>query len=135
MASCAFCQIVAGDRDAFILYETDQTTAFLDSHPAVDGHTLVVPNTHQEFLFTSDQSMATAVCETVHSVVRAMDRALNPDGVSTFYTSARLVGNITHAHVHVVPRYDADDIQFSLARSRLNENDAAVLTSNIRDNL
>lgn len=135
MTSCVFCQIIAGDQDAFILYETDQTTAFLDSHPAVQGHTLVVPNPHQEFLFTSDQAVATAVCETVHTVVRAMDRALNPDGVSTFYTSARLVGNITHAHVHVLPRYEEDDIQFSLARSPLTDDDAARLVANIRDNL
>lgn len=135
MEKCKFCQIVTGERDAYILYENERTAAFLDSNPAIQGHTLVVPKTHHEFLFTDNESISTAVFETVRTVARAMSRTLEPDGVSLFYTSAELVGHITHAHVHLVPRYADDDIHLALPRESLNGRGAARLAGEIRDGL
>lgn len=135
MDTCAFCQIVSGERDAYRLSEDERTVAFLDSNPAVRGHTLVVPKTHSERLFSADPSPASAVFETVRRVALAMERSLGPDGTSIFYTSADLVGHITHAHVHVVPRYRDDSIQLALARGSLDEDDAARVVARIREEL
>lgn len=135
MEDCSFCQIAAGELDAHRLYEDDRTVGFLDENPAVRGHTLVAPKAHHEFLFDDDVSVPTAVFRAVHRLSLALNRSLEPDGVSLFYTSARLVGSVTHAHVHLVPRYAGDDIHLALARHDLDDAAASQLAVRIRSHL
>lgn len=44
--NCIFCQIVAGNATAEVVYQDDQVTAFRDQHPAAPIHLLIVPNRH-----------------------------------------------------------------------------------------
>lgn len=135
MTTCAFCAILAGDREAHVLYEDEKTAAFLDRNPATEGHTLIVPRQHQTFLFTEEAAIATAIFRTLRRVAMAINQTLEPDGVSLFYTSAELVGEVTHAHVHLVPRYVDDDIHLSLSRHALDEQSAGRLAAEIREKL
>lgn len=48
MNDCIFCQIIAGEAPATILYADEQVTAFYDIHPITPVHILVVPNRHIE---------------------------------------------------------------------------------------
>ena len=52
MTDCEFCAIVKGAEAAKVLYEDAESVAFLDSDPAIAGHTLVVPKPHVESLVT-----------------------------------------------------------------------------------
>lgn len=131
MDDCDFCQIVADEKDAYVLAETDLTVAFLDGNPASLGHTLVVPKAHSEFLF-SDEAVAGGVFQTVQRIVKAMNQILEPDGISMFHTSGPLIGNITHSHVHVVPRYVDDNITISLPGGGLNHEEATELAGRFR---
>lgn len=135
MEGCAFCAIVAGEGDAHRLYTDEETTAFFDSDPATPGHSLVIPNTHHEHLFTEDPAIAESVFRTVRTVSRGLNDLFDPDGMSLFYTSADLVGTVTHAHVHLVPRYADDDIHLSLPRNHLPEDDIAELAAHLRETL
>lgn len=135
MAECAFCQIIAGHRESYMLYEDDTTAAFLDNHPITQGHSLVVPKPHREHLFTEEDSASFAIFETVQRVSLAIDRTLDPDGFSLFYTSGPLVGTVSHAHIHIVPRYDNDTIQLGLARGSLGDESASQFAERVRDNL
>lgn len=134
MAACPFCRIVAGELGGHRLYEDELTVAFLDENPAARGHLLVVPRAHVEHLFTDDESLPVAVMRTVHRLASALDRTLAPDGVSLFYTSAELVGSVTHAHVHLVPRYRDDAIHLALERQSLGD-EADELAARIRANV
>ena len=48
--SCLFCRIVSGELAAVIVYEDEDTLAFLDHRPLFPGHTLLVPRKHFETL-------------------------------------------------------------------------------------
>lgn len=48
--SCVFCQIVANQTSANILYRDQQVTAFRDAHPVGPTHLLIVPNKHIDSL-------------------------------------------------------------------------------------
>lgn len=135
MADCAFCRIARGELDAHVLYGDERTVAFLDADPAARGHTLVAPRDHHEHLLTEDATLSADVFRAVRVVALALYRTLDPDGVSLFYTSADLVGRVNHAHVHLLPRYADDDIRLSLARTPLDEDDAARLAARVRENL
>lgn len=121
MTECPFCAIVAGEEEAHVLREDEHTIAFLDVRPASRGHTLVAPTEHIEELLPGPRATVLAVEAAVSDVARALADTLEPDGFSTFYTSGSLVGTVDHAHVHVVPRYEDDDVSISLSRSRLQE--------------
>ena len=54
MASCIFCNIVAGAVPASLVYEDETVVAFLDLFPVHQGHTLVVPRAHYADLSVCD---------------------------------------------------------------------------------
>lgn len=131
MVDCEFCAIAAGEQAAHVLTETEHAVAFLDEHPAVEGHTLVAPRTHLEELLTADEAVGLDVFRTVQAVANALARTLEPDGMSVFYTSGDLVGRVTHAHVHLLPRYADDAIGVSLARQPLSASTAERLVADV----
>lgn len=135
MVECTFCRIAEGDATAHRLYRDGTTIAFLDARPAVHGHALVAPVDHVESLVAADEPVATAVFRTARSVALAMDRTLASDGFSLFHTSGDLVGTVTHAHVHVLPRTVDDPIRVSLVRDTLSEEAGAALADRIRSAL
>lgn len=134
MTGCAFCGIAAGDGDAFVLREDDDTVAFLDRNPAVRGHTLVAPRRHVASVFATEAT-AVAVIRAVTRVADALESVLEPDGVSVFFTTADLVGTVTHAHVHVLPRTHGDAVHVALDRRSLDPDRAAALSSAVHDEL
>ena len=130
---CPFCRILEGGKDAHVVYEGARTIAFLDENPASAGHTLVVPTAHRPDLLIADAETNAAVFETVRRVSTAMEAALEPDGFSVFYSTGSIVGQVEHAHVHLLPRYEDDDISLSLRRTALEESTASELASRIRE--
>jgi len=132
MDDCAFCRIVSGEGEAHVLYEDERTVAFLDENPAVEGHALVIPKVHREDVLADDGATAAAVFDAVRTVSRALDAAFDPDGFSVFHSSGSLVGNVEHAHVHVVPRETDDGVHVSLPRRELSEREGERVAAAIR---
>lgn len=135
MDDCRFCAIVDGDRDAHVLYDGADALAFLDANPATEGHTLVVPKAHVQDLLLADGATAGAVVETARAVALAMERTLDPDGFSVFHTTGGLVGHVEHAHLHLLPRFAADDVHIALDRAELTDEDAHRIGDRLRDGL
>lgn len=131
---CPFCAIAAGEKPAHVVYEDERTLAFLDENPAARGHTLVVPTAHREELLVDPAADPDAVFDAVSTVSTALDRTLDPDGFSVFHTSGPLVGTVSHAHVHVVPRFAEDGIGISLVRDELDEETGGRLAERIAAN-
>ncbi len=46
MSPCLFCQIVAGERPATLVYRDDDVIAIRDIHPQAPTHILVMPTKH-----------------------------------------------------------------------------------------
>ncbi len=47
---CIFCQIVAGEIPADILYQDEEVIAFRDIHPIAPTHLLIIPKRHIPYL-------------------------------------------------------------------------------------
>ena len=108
---CLFCRIVRGTVASHVVHEDEHTLAFLDINPAADGHTLVVPKTHNQDLFDIDAGSAAAVMRSAKVVAAQIDLALAPDGL-TLVQSNRPAGwqDDFHFHMHVVPRRHGDGL-------------------------
>lgn len=108
---CVFCGIIQGRVPSHAVYEDDLTQAFLDINPAADGHTLVVPREHADDLFDISADSAAAVMRTAKLVAAQIDDRLAPQGLTLIQTN-RSAGwqDVFHFHVHLVPRWDDDDL-------------------------
>lgn len=131
-ADCQFCRIVSGSAEAHRIREDEYSLAFLDANPATTGHTLVVPKTHRTDLLPTTGPVAGAVFRTVRDVAVAIEGALDPDGFSLFHSSGLVAGTVEHAHVHLLPRYEDDDVALSLDRGRLSADEGERLAEQFR---
>jgi histidine triad (HIT) family protein len=85
--------------------------AFLDTTPAADGHTLVIPKRHVADLLAASEADAVAVARTTHQVAALVQRRMVPDGITVFQAN-RTAGwqTVLHLHVHIIPRWSGDDL-------------------------
>ena len=54
MDSCIFCRIASGSVPSSKVWEDDGFMAFLDINPINEGHTLVIPKAHHDYVFDLD---------------------------------------------------------------------------------
>lgn len=110
MKECIFCKIVAGTHQAPVVFEDDETLAFLDHRPLFSGHTLVIPRRHVETLADLPPDLLPRVFGTARLIARAVETGLAARG--TFIgINNRVSQSVPHLHVHVVPRNPKDGLR------------------------
>ena len=110
MPGCAFCEIVSGERDAFVVLEDELTLAFLDARPLFPGHSLLVPRAHRETLLDLPDSELPELFGNARLLARAMEEGLGAEG-SFVAINNRVSQSVPHLHVHVVPRRTKDGLR------------------------
>ena len=99
--SCLFCKIVRHEIPAKVLFEDEDTLAFLDIHGKAPTHVLVIPKAHHENLLETPDELSLAL-------LRSVKRAAKDTGVDQ--TGFRVVANtgqdggqsVHHLHFHVL---------------------------------
>jgi histidine triad (HIT) family protein len=111
---CIFCAIIEGQAPAEVLFEDEETLAFMDINPANPGHTLVIPKRHVQDIYGVDEEIAAAVMRAAVRVAKAVKRALQPDGMNLVQSNERAGGQeIFHFHVHIIPRWYGDGLRLA----------------------
>jgi histidine triad (HIT) family protein len=122
---CAFCQIVAGDRPAHVVLESEQAVAFLDARPVFPGHSLLVPRAHYETLGDLPEAVVGDLFLDAQRLADAVEAAMEAEGTFVAMNN-RISQSVPHFHVHVVPRRRKDGLRgFFWPRQRY-EDDAAM---------
>ncbi|MCT9095116.1 HIT family protein [Haloarchaeobius sp. HME9146] len=107
---CIFCDIVAGEADALVLDETDETLAFAPLDPFSEGHLLVVPKAHHESLFDIPEEALRAVSDHARDIATRLQRH-GFDGVNLLHDSGEAAHqSVAHFHLHVAPRRAGDGL-------------------------
>ena len=110
MSDCIFCKIIAGEIPAAKVYEDEQVLAFLDISQVTPGHTLVVPKEHYRNLLEMDAACASQLFAKVPLVAQKVMTATKAKGMNINCQLRRSRWtNGFHTHVHLVPRYGAED--------------------------
>jgi len=108
---CVFCAIVKGEASAEIVYEDEATLAFMDIHPAAQGHTLVIPKGHFRNIYDIEEEALLATARTTMKVARAVRAAFAPDGLNILQANESAgFQSVFHFHFHIVPRWVSDDL-------------------------
>jgi histidine triad (HIT) family protein len=89
-----------------IVYEDENSLAFLDIRPNSPGHLLVIPKEHTENIYTVPEEDWARTMLAVKKITIAVKNALEPDGINIAMNNEAAAGQIVfHAHVHIIPRY------------------------------
>ena len=110
MDNCLFCRIVSGELPATIVYEDDDSFAFLDHRPLFPGHTLLVPRAHVETLGDLPGKLVAPYFEAAQLLSRAVESAIEAEGTFVAMNN-RVSQSVPHLHVHVVPRRKGDGLK------------------------
>jgi len=103
---CIFCKIANKEIPAKIVYEDENTLAFLDINPRSKGHTLVIPKEHYETFDELSEDIAINLTKTIKKVVDIL-KSLNPDGYNILNNNKPIAGQeVPHVHFHIIPRYN-----------------------------
>ncbi|ANY14165.1 HIT family protein [Latilactobacillus curvatus] len=111
MDDCIFCKIVRNEIPNTVVYEDDDVKAFLDITQVTPGHTLLVPKKHVADIFEYDADLAAAVFSRIPKIAKAI-KASNPaiQGMNICNNNGAVAyQSVFHSHIHLIPRYTADD--------------------------
>ena len=93
-----FAKIVAGDIPSYKIYEDEKTYAFLDIHPEVKGHVLVIPKVEVDKIYDLADEDYMALWASVKKIAKHMEEVLGARVIM------KVVGtDVPHAHVHLTP--------------------------------
>ena len=111
---CIFCDIIEGQAPAEVVFEDEETLAFMDINPASPGHTLIIPKRHVRDIYELGGETAAAVMRTTVKVARAVKMALQPDGMNLVQSNERAGGQeVFHFHMHIIPRWHGDGLRLA----------------------
>ncbi len=119
--STIFSKIIAKEIPAHFVYEDDLVVAFLDISQATKGHTLVVPKAEFRDIFSVPEDLAAHVMKVAVKVSHALQKAFEPAGINILSNNGEKSGQtVFHFHLHVIPRYEKEDVKFSLKNNMSN---------------
>jgi len=108
--SCIFCRVASRAVDSLIVYEDEQTLAFLDHRPLFPGHCLLIPRTHYETLSDLPPAQIEPLFSAAQRLARAVETGMRADG-SFVAINNRVSQSVPHLHIHVVPRRRKDGLR------------------------
>jgi histidine triad (HIT) family protein len=104
-----FDKIIRKELPADIVYEDENTLAFLDINPVNPGHVLAIPKKSSRNILEIEESSWLSLMKTVRTLARAVKEATNADGINIDINNEEAAGQVVfHTHVHIVPRFKGD---------------------------
>ena len=114
-----FTKIINREIPAYIIEENDDFIAFLDMFPLAKGHTLVVPKKQVDYIFDLDEETHAALWKFAKEVSVKVNAAISCKRVGV-----AVIGlEVPHAHIHLVPLNNVEDINFSRPKLKLEESE------------
>lgn len=103
-----FSKIVNGEIPSYKVAEDERYYAFLDINPLQKGHTLVVPKKETDYIFDLTDEELAGLMVFAKRVAKAIGKCIPCQRVGV----AVLGLDVPHAHIHLVPLNDGNDLNF-----------------------
>ncbi len=109
---CIFCAKPAEQRDAenYLLYRGERCYMLLNLYPYNNGHLMVAPYQHVGSIEQLDAQTLAEMMTQAQLALRALRKAMNPDGFNMGINQGKVAGAgfADHVHLHIVPRWNGD---------------------------
>jgi histidine triad (HIT) family protein len=113
--SSIFTRIINGEIPCYKIAENEKFYAFLDVFPLNPGHTLVVPKQETDKFFDLPEDHLSELLVFAKPIAKAIEQAFECKrcGIA-------VIGlEVPHAHLHLVPINQADDLNFTREKLKL----------------
>ena len=125
-----FTKIVNGEIPCYKIAEDDNFLAFLDVNPNAKGHTLCIPKQEIDKIFDMEEELYLGLMKFSKKVAAALEKTVPCKRVGI-----AVVGlEVPHAHVHLIPLNEMDEMRFQNKVS-LSKEEFEVLAKDIQANL
>ena len=128
--SSIFTKIVNGDIPCYKIAEEDNFLAFLDVNPNAIGHTLCIPKQEINKIFDLDDALYLGLMQFSKKIAIALEKAVPCKRIGM-----SVIGlEVPHAHVHLIPLNEMDEMRFQNKVS-LSKEEFEALVKKIQENL
>ena len=128
--SSIFTKIVNGEIPSYKIAEDDNYLAFLDVNPNAKGHTLCIPKQEIDKIFDMEDELYLGLMKFSRKIAIALEKTVPCKRVGM-----AVVGlEVPHAHVHLIPLNEMDEMRFHNKVS-LSKEEFEALAKSIQANL
>jgi histidine triad (HIT) family protein len=125
-----FSKIVNGEIPAYKIAEDENYLAFLDVNPNAKGHTLCIPKQEINKIFDMEDELYLGLMKFSKKIAIALEKTVPCKRVGM-----AVVGlEVPHAHVHLIPLNEMDEMRFHNKVS-LSKEEFEALAKSIQANL
>ncbi len=123
-----FSKIISGEIPAHRVAENKDYLAFLDIQPLSMGHVLVIPKKEIDYIFDLDDETYIGLMNFAKVVAEGLKKA-----VSCIKVGVAVIGlEVPHAHIHLIPMNEVDDMNFSKKKLNPSSEELATVAERIR---
>ncbi|WP_299095114.1 HIT family protein [uncultured Metabacillus sp.] len=102
--NCLGCNLANKFVPVNVVYENDFICCILDHDPFNEGHVMILPKKHFEDVDELDADTANYIIQASRLISKAIKTLYKPDGI-TICQNGGIFSELSHFHMHVVPRY------------------------------
>lgn len=126
-----FTKIINGEIPSYKIAESAKFYAFLDIFPLQKGHVLVVPKIEVDKIFDVPDAYLGELLLFAKPIAKAMEASFKCNRVSMVTVGLE----VPHAHLHLIPINQADDINFAHPKLQLTKEEFIDIQQLIVNNL
>ncbi len=128
--STIFSKIINGKVPCYKIAETENFLAFLDVNPNARGHTLCIPKQEINKFFEIEDDLYNGLMQFSKKIAIALEKSIPCKRVGM-----AVIGlEVPHAHVHLIPLNEMDEMRFKNKVS-LTKEEFEELVLKIQENL
>ena len=114
-----FSKIIQGAIPSYKIAENDLFIAFLDIFPLQKGHVLVVPKIEVDKVFDLPDNYLSELLVFAKPIAKAIEASFPCNRVGLVTVGLE----VPHAHLHLIPIYQAEDLNLSNPKLQLSKAD------------
>ncbi len=123
-----FSKIIRGEIPSYKVAETEEFLAFLDVRPVGKGHVLCIPKLEVDYLFDMSDEAYTRLMLFSKIVATGLRKAVPCKKIGV-----TVIGlEVPHAHVHLVPMNELNDMNFAGVRPEFTKEQFENLAAEIK---
>jgi histidine triad (HIT) family protein len=128
--SSIFTKIINGEVPCYKIAEDENFLAFLDVNPNAKGHTLCIPKQEINKIFEMEDDLYIGLMQFSKKIAVALEKTVPCKRIGM-----AVVGlEVPHAHVHLIPLNEMDEMRFQNKVS-LSKDEFEALAESIKTNL
>jgi histidine triad (HIT) family protein len=128
--SSIFTKIINGEVPCYKIAEDENFLAFLDVNPNAKGHTLCIPKQEINKIFEMEDDLYIGLMHFSKKIAVALEKTVPCKRIGM-----AVVGlEVPHAHVHLIPLNEMDEMRFQNKVS-LSKDEFEALAESIKTNL